>query len=447
MKKHIAIFISLILFVTILSGCSSSSASVEENKNNLEINSTFKKKVIQVMTWGDESDMKKNINAFNQAYPDLKDKFDIQVLIGGKGNLEVAEKYRLAIASQNNIPDIIEFNRSDIIEFAEADELADVSNAYLPYKRNVLDSAIQMATYKGKLFGFPYEVKLKLWFYRKDMFDTAGIDPKNVKNLNDFIKAGKKLHEKFPKSYIWNIGPQMGSMAAYNIGMILSGNGARFVNENGNYVVTSDPGVRAAFEAFKKIKDAKITIPINDWTPDWEKAFADSTIASSPCSDWLKVFLPRYANDQVGKWAVAQFPEIGGAIGGSDAGGSLFAITADSKEKDIAMEFLSKLFLTKQGNLAMRKQVGHESWSVLLKDALLDPSVQLPDPYFGVSLNKEEAKAANTFKMFNFTPTSGIEFTIINQYLDKYLSGTQSLDDVLNEAENDLKNQLGNSIK
>ena len=49
--------------------------------------------------------------------------------------------------------------------------------------------------------------------------------------------------------------------------------------------------------------------------------------------------------------------------------------------------------------------------------------------------------------MFNFTPTSGIEFAIINQYLDKYLSGTQSLDDALKQAENNLNNQLGNSFK
>lgn len=81
------------------------------------------------------------------------------------------------------------------------------------------------------------------------MFDEAGIDPDKIKTTDDFIEAGKKLQAKFPNSYIWNIGS---TIDHYNLGMVLSGNGARLINENNEYIVSQDPGVRKAFEDFKK---------------------------------------------------------------------------------------------------------------------------------------------------------------------------------------------------
>ena len=54
----------------------------------------------------------------------------------------------------------------------------------------------------------PRSAKTKIWYYRKDMFEEAGIDVAQVKTFEDYMAAGQKLRDTFPDSYIMNIGPQ-----------------------------------------------------------------------------------------------------------------------------------------------------------------------------------------------------------------------------------------------
>jgi ABC-type glycerol-3-phosphate transport system substrate-binding protein len=208
--------------------------------------------------------------------------------------------------------------------------------------------------------------------------------------------------------------------------------------------VSKDPEIREAFIELKELRDSKVVAPINDWTPDWEKAFADGTIASSLIGNWMKFFLPKYAIGQQGKWAVAQFPEIADSIGGSEAGGSIFVIPTAAKNKEAAREVFNRIFLTKKGNLAMMQQPGHEAWLPVLEDTIIDSTVLTSDSFFGPSLYKAEAKALKSYKVFAFSPNADLEFRIMNQYLNKYLNGTMPLNDALRTAEADMRDQIGN---
>jgi ABC-type glycerol-3-phosphate transport system substrate-binding protein len=440
MRKSWISLLVAVLVVGLLAGCGGNNGannSINES-NDVTPAESGKKTKISFMVWGSTEYAVRYTNAIMEAFPEMKDKFEVEPQVGGKGDGDVAQKIRLQLAAKGDLPDIIELNRTQLSEFAEAGVLEDLTPYFETVSGDLLEGAKELVTYKDKYVAFPYELKTKLWFYRQDLFDQAGIDTTTIKNMDDFIAAGKTLHEKLPNTYISNMGSEV---AGYWLGMLLSGNGATITDDDGKFVVSSDAGIRKAFEETKKLKDSGVLANINDWTPDWENGFSDGTIASSLTGSWFKVFLPQYAADQAGKWAVAQFPEIADSVGGSEAGGSVYVIPKDAPNKEAAIEFLKNAVLTKEGNLALYKEL---SLTPVLRSAINDPSVQQPDPFFGESLAKAELTALESMKVFPFDPSSDLEFKILNQYLTKHVIDGSDLDSVLKSAESDMDSQIGN---
>lgn len=442
MKRVLAMLLTGVLTIGLLTGCGKEDKDTSgSGGKSAEKSDSAEKEKFTIMGWGDPSDLQKYVDAAFEAYPELAEKYEPEIMIAGKGDVDVYAKLRLALTSGEELPDIVQINRTGLPEFAAAGVLEDLTEVVGEYEDNLNNGAKALAKYEDTYLGIPYEVKTKLWFYRQDIFEELGIKAEEVKNLDDFIAAGKKVQEKYPDSYMWDIGT---NIQTYNIGMILSGNGAKFTDDEGNYIVASDPGVKKAFEVFKDIKDAGISMNVGGWTPDWKQAYADGSLVSTPSGDWLKNFIPQYAPELAGKWAVAQFPEMGDAVGGSEAGGSLFVVPKDAEHKEAAIEVFSKLWLTSEGNFAFRNQEGRESFLPLTLDAMEDESLMKADPYFGESLMKAEVEALKNYKVFDFTPASDLEFTILNQYLDEYLNGNLPLEEALEQAQTDMVNQIGN---
>ena len=42
---------------------------------------------------------------------------------------------------------------------------------------------------------FPFELKPRVWYYRSDIFEEAGIDVSQIKTTDDFIEAGKAIQK------------------------------------------------------------------------------------------------------------------------------------------------------------------------------------------------------------------------------------------------------------
>ena len=57
--------------------------------------------------------------------------------------------------------------------------------------------------------------------------------------------------------------------------MALSGNGARFTDDNGNYIISQDEGTKKVLEDYKKIVESGVSMDVSDFTTDWEAALAD----------------------------------------------------------------------------------------------------------------------------------------------------------------------------
>lgn len=395
---------------------------------------------ISAMTWGDAKYLQGQFRIYQHLFPTDAKQQKISVSVAGQNDSDAVNKFRLELSSHQNVPDIVELNYDEVAEFASQHQLTDLRpyvDSYLPAMTSAAKTLMQ---YHGSYVAVPYEVKEKLWYYRKDMFAAAGIDPAKVKTQADFIAAGKKLQAKYPHSYMWNLAanPQ-----PYVLGEITSGNGSKIYDKSsGKFVAGTDPGLRQAFSSLKALRDSGVVdTKFDDFTPDWQKALADGTLASVPIASWFDTFLPQYAPKLAGHWGVTTWPEIGGAHGGSEAGGSVFVIPAAAQNKAAAAKFLTDVFMTRQGSAAVAKQYG-EIPNVTAAEA--DPAVT-HNPYFGSALI-DGFKAANaSYKLFPYDPAALKELTILQSALANYLSSAATdPSSYLQSAQQQMVAQIGN---
>jgi ABC-type glycerol-3-phosphate transport system substrate-binding protein len=374
---------------------------------------------VTALTWGDAKYFNTQFGFYKQDFPNDAQQQTLTVTIGGQNDGDAISKFRLALSSHQNIPDIMQMNYSALPEFASQNQLADISSYVAPDLPGMSNAAKTLMRYNGKYVAFAYEVKAKLWYYRKDMFAAAGIDVAHVKTQQDFIDAGKKLQAKYPKSYMWNLAP---SPQAYVLGEITSGNGSHVYDKSASkFVVDTDPGIKNAFVAMKDLRNSGVVnTKFDDFTPDWQAALADGTLASVPIASWFATFLPQYAPSLGGKWGVTVWPEIGGAVGGSEAGGSVFVIPAAAKNKAAAAKFLSDMFMTSKGEVELFKA---QNLVPNVVQAQSDPTV-MSNAYYGSDLIKAFQAADKDYKLFPYDPAGIKEISILQNALANYLSSS-----------------------
>jgi multiple sugar transport system substrate-binding protein len=397
---------------------------------------------LTVQTWGDAVITQRMFGAYTAAYPDDAANQTFKISTGGASDGEAVDKFRLQLAAGEGIPDIVQLNYSALPEFAEAGILADVSPFVTDYLGNVTSAAQTLMQYKDQYLAFPYEVKNKLWFYRTDLFEQAGIDVSAVKTQEDFIKAGEALRAVAPDSSIWNIGP---NPPEYVWAQIVSGNGARYSTQDPcEFVIADDEGTAAAFQAMKDLRESGVVnTGIDDFSPEWQAGLADGTIASVPIASWFPQFLEQYAPDLAGKWAVTTWPSIGGAEngGGSGSAGSIFVIPEASQHKEEAAAFLAKLFMTKEGSMGFAE--AQPGYIPNVTAALEDPSIK-NNAYFGTSLVDAFEAASDAYAIFPYDPAALKETGVLQEQMVAYLaSADQDPSAFLQAAQDELTAQVG----
>ena len=284
---------------------------------------------LNVWTWGSPTDIQSALAALKSVYPSEFNNVSLQVTVQS-GDFQVADAFRLALASHKNLPDMMQLNYTQVPEFAGAGVLRDLSDVINPVKNDLYAGALQLAQYSGQFVAFPFQVNSKLFYYRGDRFEQAGISLSDMQTLDGFINAGKKFHAKFSKSYIMNLGPQP---VQYWLGELLSAYPtARMADSSGNYQITSNKAFTDTFNFFKRVHDAGIAWPVDDFSTDWPAGFKNGNIAGDLVASWMKnpIFLASYATTaQVGKWNVGPWPALSPMANekfGSEAGGAVWVV-------------------------------------------------------------------------------------------------------------------------
>ena len=415
---------------------------------------------LHVWVWAGATLQQKAFNAVAAAYPSIFKNVKLNITTIPNGDAGVAQQFSLALAAHKNIPDFMLLNYTEVPEFAGVGVLADLSKIIQPVKDDLYVGAQQISTYNGTSVTVPWQLKSKLFYYRADIFEQAGIDVNKIVTMDDFVAAGHQLHAKFPKQYILNLGQQP---VGYWYGETMSAfPDLSFADKSGNYQLTTNSAFAETYNFLKQIHDSGIAYPIDDFTADWPAAIKNGTICGFLIANWMQDFLPGYATAaQAGKWQVKTWPQLFSSADekyGSDAGGSVWVVPAGSPNKDLAIEYLSKLVLDKQGSLASFNATGNPPLLKSAQSTVLDsinngkqPSsmsnadwLALPQNFFGKSYYPTQFASYDLVKAFGYDPAATKEFTIFEQWANNVVQGKASVENALAGAQHDMQTQIGN---
>jgi len=415
---------------------------------------------LQLWIWAGATQQQSAFNALSAAYPSDFKNVKMNITTIANGDVGVAQQLSLALAAHKNVPDFLLLNCTEVPQFAEAGVLEDLSSIVNPVKSDLYAGANQMSTYKGRIVAVPWQINSKLFYYRADLFEQAGINVDAINTVDDFIAAGQKFHAKFPKQYIMNIGTQP---VGYLFQELLSGfPNLAMADSSGNYTVTTNPGFAETFNFLKTIRSSGIAFPIDDFTADWPSAIKNESICGFLIADWMKGFLPGYATSaQAGKWKAKVWPTLftdSDQRYGSDSGGSVIVVPTASPHKDLVLNYISKLRLDKQGSMTafnatgvapLMKSIQPQVVSAINSaqkpaSATTEQWLTMPQNFFGKDYYPTEFASYDLVRKFSYDPAAIKEFTILEQWANNAIQGKVSVENALAGAQHDMQTQIGN---
>lgn len=401
---------------------------------------------IDVLTWGG-ADRLSYLKTIYEKTTDLSsDKMaDIVFTSGGTGATDAYQLFRLQLAS-NSAPDILFFGgETASTEFIINGDIQDITDDVATSVSNIIPSALDLSSYEGRVYGIPTQVKSKVWYYRADLFEEAGINIDEIKTFDDFYSAGMKFKEYFPDKYFINLGPSpnvdviIGWLGSYDNLRIYDGE---------KYLVSSDPRFRDMYEKIYKLATAPFSLYVSDWDSDWSPNIGNGSIASLLSWSWMTEFLPLYAPGQNGLWRMTAWPEEfrnGGCA-------ELISIPSASDSHDLAVEVLKTLYLDDEAALLRFNENGllPVTYSGIDKvQEAIEKNTETATPesplgFFGkemVTTIFETMKYANKY---NSDPSFNKEEAIIENHLNLMITGVETIDEAIANTQKDLEKQVGN---
>jgi lactose/L-arabinose transport system substrate-binding protein len=321
------------------------------------------------------SALKSTLPGFNKQFPDIK------ITVEDLGNSQVFDKTLAACAAGGDgLPDIVSIENFEAEIFwsrfpdcfANLKELgytADIQAKFPDFKRTELEVG-------DVAYAMPWDSGPVAVFYRRDLYEKAGVDPSTISTWDDFIAAGKKISAANPGVVI--------AQADFNgdsewFRMIANEQGCGYYSTDGQNITINQPACVASLQKVKEMKDAGTLTSAN-----WDEKIQANTAgkaASQLYGGWYEGTVRSTSPDLKGKWGVYKMPSLtADGPHAANLGGSSLAISATSANKEAAWKFVNYALGMDEGQITMLKEFGLVP---SLLSAEKDPFVNEPQPYWG----------------------------------------------------------------
>ncbi len=199
-------------------------------------------------------EMNQIVTEFNTQQP------NVNVLIDYVSYDALHDKITTALASTPPAYDVFLVDDIWYAEFADKGYVLDVTNRITPEMRNgIFEAAWEISTVNGKVYGMPWLLDQKYFFYNEKMLREAGFDAPPT-TWEELVEQSKVIKEKgiaeFP--IVWSWGQYEAAICDWVT--LLFGNGGAMADESGKPVFNSDIGVKTLEWMIRTI-DEGITNP------------------------------------------------------------------------------------------------------------------------------------------------------------------------------------------
>ncbi len=311
------------------------------------------------------------IAGFNAKYPNVKVTWLMQTGAGG-----ARDSLSTALAAGEGLPDVTAIEINDIGRFVMQGGFEDLMQP--PY--NAGKYATDFVKYKweqaltpdGRLLAFPWDIGPASVFYRRDLFDKAGLpsDPESVAKMmstwKDFIEVGQKVVD--PANDVYML------INAEQIPYIYYAH-KNFFDADYN-VAIDNPKTLEVLQYAKQVRDLGLDAKAQLWNEEWYNMLRNGEVGFTIIGCWFASFLKSFVDpDGAGNWGMIPIPEDPL----QNWGGSFLAIPEKAANKEAAWAFVEYVLATAEGQNGIFKAVDYFPSYIPAWD---DPIYQEGDPYF-----------------------------------------------------------------
>jgi len=380
---------------------------------------------------------------FAKAYPNIKVKYTVIDYGGNADNPGLYQNFQLAVTAGSGLPDVVSLEDSHLGQYVKLDALADLTDKVTPYLPFLPGQKVQDASKDGKIYAMAIDSGPVALYYRRDVFEKAGVDPTSLATWDDWMAAGKVIKEKtgFP---MWQQAKARNNARTFE--SLLWQQGLGYVDASGAVILDKEPRIEQTLAFVGQTWKDGIAADNEEWTDPWYAAFNKGEVATHPGAVWMSTFFKSFiAPDAKGKWGVVPLPRW--TTDGSDTandGGSSFAIPAASTQKDAAWAWIQ--FYTGRPESVMTWYKASDIFPSLTA-AYADPYFAAPDAYFG----DQEVRQffADLIPSVPAATVYSSDYAVMNASLSsaiqRFAMGELSAKDALAAAAQEIRDKTGRS--
>jgi multiple sugar transport system substrate-binding protein len=248
-----------------------------------------------------------------------------------------------AAAGAKQLPDIFASDVIFVPNYTSHGLFLDITDRInaLPFKDKLSPSHMKLGTLDGRQYTLPHTLDLSVWFWNKDLYSKAGLDPeKGPTTLKEFAEQATTVDEKLGKDGKVSgtfFGGNCGGCYVFTFWPSVWASGGQVMNPEGTTSLNDQPAMTNVFNIYKDLYAKGITgaTAKEEQGPTWTGFFPKGGIGVMPMPSTTLGLMPK--DMKVGVAPIA------GPDGGESTfvGGDSVGISSTTENADAAWEFLS----------------------------------------------------------------------------------------------------------
>lgn len=202
------------------------------------------------------------------------------------------------------------------------------------------EAKVNASVVDGKNYGVPFDNGTAVFAVRTDYLEEAG------QTVEDYTDITWSEFNELGKVFLEETGHPLISMTAESdlINVMMVSAGAGFFDEDGQPYLAENEVLHEVLTVHADIVSSGVLQMVNDWD-QYVGSFTSGNVGGTINGCWILASV-QTAEDQAGNWAVTNLPkiEVDGATHYSNNGGSSWAVSTNSKNPELAFDFLAKTF-------------------------------------------------------------------------------------------------------
>ncbi len=371
-----------------------------------------------------------------------------------ESNADAREKVTMtALAgATEDLPDAVFLDRLNLMDLVEADLLLDETEFLSPLVDKMVDGAVDEGIVQEKMYGLPDSVRPQLLMYNKAIFDQYGIDPEMMATMDGYIEAGRQLKEKSNgEVYLSWIGSNDMTWKCWGRRGLMPQANAKIWDDEGNVVIGQDEGTKLALGTLDTLYSEGLLMRVEMYDPAMYDATNNHQIATYYLGAYWDEFMRQNCQATAGEWRVMSAP-VFEEVGTAGAPVSSYMCIVNKGEDTVYQGLLEQIWhdytFDSASRMAwtesMEEQNAPYSNPISL-EMLEDEFWKEPSDYYGgQSFREWEALTLqNGSANLIVTPQDAEGDTIISAEIEKYVAGSQTMEQAIANMDANLKAKIG----